>query len=117
MKEDKVEVSGRTLCSELEINPKILPLSGVIAVFSQDATLNWISFLKIMCLFLLQKPLIGHRFEFILRFLKVTSSNGEVLERADYMQERMQRFQFAKRGSVVCDVPTLVLWNKIRLEL
>ena len=89
VKEDKVEVSGRTLCSELEINPKILPLSGVITVFSQDATLNWISFLKIMCLFLLQKPLIGHRFEFILRFLKVTNSNVEVLERADYMQERM----------------------------
>ena len=34
-KEDKVEVSGRLLCSELEINPKVLPLiGGVITVFS-----------------------------------------------------------------------------------
>ena len=29
----------------------------------------------------------------------------------------MQRFQFARRGLVTCNVPTLVLWNKIRLEL
>lgn len=35
--QDKVEVSGRMLCSELEINPKVLPLCGVMTVFSEDA--------------------------------------------------------------------------------
>ena len=50
---DKVEISGRALCGELELNPKILPLSGVITVFSEDAMLNWLAFLKIMCIFLL----------------------------------------------------------------
>lgn len=50
---DKVEVSGRMLCSELEINPKILPLCGVRTVFSEDATIPWHTFLKIMTLFLL----------------------------------------------------------------
>ena len=33
------------------------------------------------------------------------------------MQDRMNRFQFAKRSTVVSDVPTLILWNKIRNEL
>ncbi len=81
---DKVEISGRMLCSELELNPKVLPLSGVITVFSQDAMLNWTQFLKIMSLFLLQKPVLENRFEFLLRFLKF-KTNTEDLERADFM--------------------------------
>ena len=82
--QDKVEISGRALCSELELNPKVLVLSGVITAFSEDATINWLAFLKIMCLFLLQKELLEHRFEFILRFLKL-SDNVSDLERGDYM--------------------------------
>lgn len=81
---DRVEISGRALCSELEINPKILPLSGVITVFSEDAMLNWLSFLKIMCLFLLQKNLTEIRFEFILKFLNLTD-NHQDLDRNDYI--------------------------------
>ena len=72
--DDKIEISGRALCSELEINPKILPLSGVITVFSEDAMINWLSFLKIMSLFLLQKELIEERLEFIIRFLHLTEN-------------------------------------------
>lgn len=82
--QDKVEISGRALCSELEINPKILPLSGVITVFSEDAMLNWHSFLKIMCIFLLQKELLEIRLEFILKFLNLTE-NHQDLNRNDYM--------------------------------
>ena len=88
---EKVEISGRALCSELEINPKILPLSGVITVFSEDAMLSWLDFLKIMSIFLLQKEVLEYRFEFILRFLKLTT-NYEDLERNDYMQDRLNRF-------------------------
>lgn len=71
---DKVEISGRMLCSELEINPKILSLSGVITVFSEDAMLNWCQFVKIMSLFLLQKEVLECRLEFILKFLKLTTN-------------------------------------------
>ena len=89
--QDKVEISGRALCSELEINPKILPLSGAITVFSEDAMINWLSFLKIMCLFLLQKDLLETRFEFIIKFLNLTDNHTD-LDKNDYMQYRMQRF-------------------------
>ena len=89
--DEKVEISGRSLCSELEINPKVLPLSGVITVFSEDAMISWLSFLKIMSLFLLQKELVEERFEFILRFLHL-KDNHEDLEKADYMQYRLTRF-------------------------
>ena len=30
---DRVEISGRALCSELELNPKILPLFSIITTF------------------------------------------------------------------------------------
>lgn len=33
VKEEKIEVSGRALCSELELNPKVLLLVGVITSF------------------------------------------------------------------------------------
>ena len=42
---DKIEISGRLLCSELELNPKVLPLSGIITTFGGDAMVNWLSFL------------------------------------------------------------------------
>ena len=113
--QDKVEISGRMLCAELELNPKVLPLSGVITVFSEDAMLSWLAFLKIMCLFLLQKDVLEYRLEFLLRFLKLT--RPEDLERADYMQDKLQKFQFAKRGIVVSDVPTLLFWNRVRAAL
>mmetsp|Transcript_6039 Transcript_6039/g.8156 ORF Transcript_6039/g.8156 Transcript_6039/m.8156 type:complete len:128 (+) Transcript_6039:1582-1965(+) len=104
------------LCSELELNPKVLPLCGVMTVFSEDAMIHWHSFLKIMTLFLLQKDVFDYRFEFILKFLKLTT-NHEDLDRADYLQEMLNKFQFAKRTIIVQNVPTLVFWNKIRLEL
>ena len=84
VKEDSVEISGRALCSELELNPKILPLAGVITVFGEDAMINWISFLNIVSLFLLQKDMLSYRFEFILKFLHITD-NQEDLDRNDYM--------------------------------
>ena len=72
---DKVQISGRALCGELELNPKVLRLSGMITTFSQDVLLNWLEFLRIMCLFLLRKDLIEMRFEFILRFLHLTQQD------------------------------------------
>lgn len=30
---EEVEISGRGLCSELELNPKVLPLFGLITSF------------------------------------------------------------------------------------
>ena len=72
---DTVEISGRALCSELELNPKVLRLSGVITTFADDAMLTWLDFLRLMCLFLLRKDVLQTRFEFILRFLHLTSTD------------------------------------------
>ena len=104
------------LCSELELNPKVLPLCGVMTVFSHDAMIHWHEFLKIMTLFLLQKDVLEFRFEFILKFLKLTT-NIEDLERADYLQEMLNKFQFSKRSIIVQNVPTLIFWNKFRNEM
>ena len=84
MVEDQAYVSGRMLCSELEINPKVLPLCGVRTVFGEDAMVHWHQFLKIMTLFLLQKDVVESRFEFILKFLKLKENHSD-LERADYL--------------------------------
>lgn len=83
VKDEKVQISGRELCGQLELNPKVLRLSGVITTFSQDAMLNWLDFLRIMCLFLLRKQLRELRFEFILRFLNFSSADQ--LEKSDYV--------------------------------
>ena len=83
---DTVEISGRALCSELELNPKVLRLSGVITTFADDAMLTWLDFLRLMCLFLLRKDVLQTRFEFILRFLHLTSP--EDLLKADHIQDR-----------------------------
>jgi hypothetical protein len=88
MKEEKIEVSGRALCSELELNPKVLPLVGVITSFHDDAMVNWLSFLQIISLFLLRKDLLALRFKFILKFLNLTD-NPEALDKSDHIQERM----------------------------
>ena len=57
------------------------------------------------------------RCEFILKFLNLTD-NHEDLDKNNYMQDRLHRFQFAKRhNSIVANVQTLVFWNKIRAIL
>ena len=45
--------------------------------------LNWLEFMRIMCLFLLRKDLLTLRFEFILNFLHLR--NPEELQRAEYI--------------------------------
>lgn len=97
---DKAEVSGRLLCSELELNPKVLPLFGVLTVFNGDAMISWHTFLKIMTLFLLEKEVPDIRFEFILRFLKFIT-NHEDLDRVHYLEEMLNKFQFSKRTQIV----------------
>ena len=72
---DKIELSGRIFCSELELNPKVLRLGGVITTFKEDAMISWLSFLKLFCLLVLRKDLIRMRLEFILKFLHLTDPN------------------------------------------
>ena len=55
--QDKIEISGRLFMGELELNPKVLRLSGVITTFSEDCYLSWPAFLRITALFLLNKEL------------------------------------------------------------
>ena len=60
--------------TELELNPKVLRLCGLITTFGDDCYLSWLAFLKIMSLFLLCKEVRAMRFEFILRWLQLKSA-------------------------------------------
>lgn len=112
---DKIEISGRIFCSELELNPKVLRLGGVITTFSSDAMLSWLTFLKLIGIFVLRKDLLQMRLEFILKFLHLTDPSE--LEEGDYIQERMQIFKFKNRSLVPASQEILNLWNKIRVEI
>lgn len=68
---------------ELELNPRVLCLSGVITTFSEDCYLNWPAFLRIISLFLLRKEVRETRIQFILRWLHLTSA--EQLDQFDYI--------------------------------
>lgn len=39
---DDPEISANLFCSELELNPNILKLFGVMTTFKEDAPLSWI---------------------------------------------------------------------------
>ena len=80
--------------------------------------LSWLAFLKLMCLFILQKDLLSMRCEFILRFLGLTEKQGvSDLDKADHITERIGRFQFTRRSPVTPIPVYLAFWNRIREAL
>lgn len=40
--DEPAEISAQIFCKELELNPKILPLFGVITTFASDSLLSWV---------------------------------------------------------------------------
>lgn len=75
IKSERPEISGQILCAELELNPKVLRLSGVITAFNKDCDLSFLPFLKLMSLFLLRKDVLVFRIEFMLKFLGIKDPN------------------------------------------
>jgi hypothetical protein len=73
---DKAEISGRILCTELELNPKVLSCFDVITTYNYggDAMVSWIPFIKIIAIFVLKKEAFEMRIDFLFKFLNVTSS-------------------------------------------
>jgi hypothetical protein len=43
--EEGTEINGSIFCKELELNPKILKLFGVISTFGQDILISWVQYL------------------------------------------------------------------------
>lgn len=84
MVKEAVEISGRALCSELELNPKVLTLFGLITAFQDDAMVTWLCFLQIISIFLLRKDILQVRFQVILKFLNL-GDDPELLDKADYI--------------------------------
>ena len=82
--ESKVEISGKLLCKELELNPRNLRLFGVISSFSEDAMIDWITFLRILSIFLLRRDVLQERLEFVFKLLKL-KDDMSVLGQADYL--------------------------------
>ena len=70
---DPPEISGSVLCSELEINPRVLRLSGVVTTLADDTTISWTVFLRILSMFLLRRDVLRMRLEMIVRFLAIKS--------------------------------------------
>ena len=85
---DPSEVSGSVLCSELEINPRVLRLCGVVTTLADETTISWTVFLRILSMFLLRKDVIHLRLEMIVRFLNIKGDRS-AFERADYMQQQL----------------------------
>lgn len=85
---DPPEVSGSVLCSELEINPRVLRLCGVVTTLADETTISWTVFLRILSMFLLRKDVIHLRLEMIVRFLNIKGDRS-AFERADYMQQQL----------------------------
>ena len=81
---DPPEISGSALCSELEINPKILRLAGIFTTLGGDAMISWIDFVRIISMFLLRKPILELRYKLILNFLDL-KDDYKRLEYDDYM--------------------------------
>ena len=81
--QDRVEISGKMLSFEMELNPRVLVLCGLITSFNEDVMIDWISFIKILSIFLLNKPLLHQRFMILLKFLKI-KKDLNVLNQADY---------------------------------
>jgi len=71
---DKAEISGRILCTELELNPKVLQCFDVITTYNYggDAMVSWIPFVKIITIFILRKEVFEMRLDFIFKFLNFT---------------------------------------------
>ena len=110
---DAPEISGSVLCSELEINPRVLRLCGVVTTLADETTISWTIFLRILSMFLLRKDVIHLRLEMIIRFLNI-KDDKLTLQRADYMQNQLTRLQFHKRSNVVPTKEVQQLWDKIR---
>ena len=115
--ESKVEISGKLLCKELELNPRILRMFGVISSFSEDAMVDWITFLRILSIFLLRRDVLQERLEFVFKLLKF-KDDMSVLGQADYLQNTIQTFQFSTKHKTI--VPTRQAqnyWNRLRFIL
>ena len=111
---DKVEISGYLLCDELELNPKVLHLSGIITTFGDDAMVLWTTFLKIISIFLLRKEVLHLRLEFLISFLNIKSQGPDCLYNHNYIQERLLNFRFSKRRNIIAPQTVQAFWDYIR---
>ena len=114
---DKVEISGHLLCDELELNPKVLHFAGVITTFGEDAMVNWITFVKMIAIFLLRKNIVALRLEFLMSFLNIKSKGPECLTNHRYIEERLLNFRFSKRKNISPSVNVQAFWDQVRLIL
>lgn len=53
--EDLAEISSRLFCKELDLNPNILKLFGVMNTFKKDQGLSFVVYLQLMAIFYLKK--------------------------------------------------------------
>ena len=113
---DPPEISGSVLCSELEINPRVLRLCGVVTTLADDTTISWTVFLKILSMFLLRRDVLQMRLEMIVKFLGIKNDQS-VLARPDYIQDQLQKLRFLKRNTVIPTQQVQHLWNRIRTIL
>lgn len=57
---------------------------------------NWITFNKIMAVFLLNKPCVRFRLEFLCRFIGF-HKDLQILADENYLRDKIDKFQFSKR--------------------
>jgi len=94
---------------------------------------SWITFVKVVSIFILRKDCCDSRFDFVLKFLNVASTTimrptddmekrvvdleARVLRdlfNNGYMADKVQKFQFFKKDTVTVEDEIQGLWNRIR---
>jgi hypothetical protein len=113
---DSPYISGKFICAELELNPRILRMVGIMTTFNGDALVDWPTYLHLFTLFLLKKPYLHARLEFMFKILNIKDEIG-CLTQGDFFQTRIQGMQFARRSFVVPTRRVQHFWNKVRILL
>lgn len=111
---DKIEISGHSLCQELELNPKVIHFCGVITTFGEDAMVNWVTFLKIISIFLLRKDVVHLRLEFLICFFNLKNKGPKCIDNHQYIEERLLNFRFSNRKNLAAPKNVQVFWDRIR---
>jgi len=130
---DKAEISGRILCTELELNPKVLQCFDVITTYNYggDAMVGWIPFVKLISIFILRKEVFEMRLDFIFKFLNLQTSSitkkadGEItdgkilydLTKMSHLADKVQKFQFFRKETLTVDADIQLLWDTVRLAM
>ena len=70
---ERPDINLSVLSEQLEINPRLVMVFGVITSFKNEGMVPWVLFVQIMATFLLRKNMRLGRIGFMVKFLRIKS--------------------------------------------